>query len=103
MEEIKLKLSSFWDLDSTPVHPVILLKKGAERRNRLRELIVEVMRNVAPSKPTARQLQKLCRVRRNRFLPLLKSFVEKGVLIPCGSGTKGDPYKYVLNEQSLKE
>lgn len=92
MNEIKLKKPNIWEDEEWA--PIFLLRRGAERRNRQRELIVEALKNVHPQKPTARNLQKLARIRRKGFLPLLKRLVEKGDIARYGSGTRGDPFVY---------
>ncbi len=95
MIDESIKLPGLWD--DVVLSPVLLLKKGAERRRLLRNIIVEALRAVAPQRPTARNLQKLCRIRRKTFLPLLKEMLERGIVVRHGSGTKCDPYKYQLD------
>lgn len=43
---------------------------------------------------TATQLQKVSKVRRDRFLPLLKKLVKQGKIARTGSGKRGNPYRY---------
>ena len=50
---------------------------------------------------TATQLQKSSRVRRDRFLPLLKKLVKQGKIERTGSGKRGNPYFYKLNRGKL--
>lgn len=96
MSKIQVNVRAFtWD--DEPLSPLVfLMKRSADRRNRIREIIVEVLKNVTPAKPTRDELQKLCKVRRTRFIPMLKSLLERGSVERTGSGTKTDPFRYRL-------
>ena len=94
-QEIKLP-DELWDGVELPA--VLALKKGPERRNQLRQIVVASLEVVAPQRPTARNLQKLSRIRRKAFLPLLKYLLGRGQIARDGSGTRGDPYTYRLPE-----
>ena len=86
MTEIKLKRPNIWKDEEWA--PVFLLRREGERRNRQCELIVEALKNVHPQKPTARNLQKLAKIRRKGFLPLLKRLVEKGEIARYGRDSR---------------
>jgi hypothetical protein len=104
MDDIKLKLPGFWDDEEAA--PVFLLKRGAERRSRLKELIVECLQNVHPRNPTSRVLQKLAQIRRKVFLPMLKEMFTRGEIMRFGKGTKNNPYRYgslPFTPRALKE
>lgn len=97
--ETKIKLPSFWDEKYSP-RLFTLLSLGHEKKNNLKELLTELMRAISPQKPTARELQQLSRIRRQTFLALFKAMNEEGALVRFGSGTRDDPYRYALAEQS---
>jgi hypothetical protein len=89
-----IKLPTIWD--EVEIAPVLRLKDRSARRQRLWEIIVESLRAVAPQRPTGRNLQKLAKIRRKKFLPLLGALLERGMVVRHGSGSKGDPYRYGL-------
>lgn len=101
MEDIKLRLPNFWDENPTQISPVLLIKTRKERRLRHKDILIEVLRNVNPRKPTKLQFQKLCRIRRTKFLVVLKSLLACGAIRTWGTGKKNDPLTYGLDNSYL--
>jgi hypothetical protein len=99
MSKVELRLPSFWD--DTQASPVLLLNRGAERRRQLREIIIETLRLVK-GQPTGRELQKFCGIRRKTFLPLFRALLDSGAIERIGGGSKGNPFRYRLNEQKSR-
>jgi len=97
MDETKTRFKNFWDIEKlTPISP---LKRGPERRGQLCDIIVATLKALRPQKPTGRDLQKLSRIRRKVFLPLLRNLVERGTVVRQGSGCKNDPFRYQLPQE----
>lgn len=91
--EIRLKIGFHWE-DTPPSPLTFLMKKSADRRNKIKEIIVEVLKNVSPAQPTRDQLQLLCKVRRSRFISMLNELVERGEIEKHGRGSKRHPFRY---------
>lgn len=95
--ELEINLpSELWD--GVEFSPVMALKRGADRRLYHRAIIVEVLRLIDPQAPTKGNLQRLTKIRRKSFLPLLRHLIECGFVCRIGTGTKGDPFRYRLRE-----
>ena len=73
---------------------IFLGKRARERRNKQRELIIEVLQNVAPDRPTRDELQKLAGIRREPFIKVLKRLMDKGEVFRYGTGVRGDPFTF---------
>lgn len=71
-----------------------LTKKQIEKQNA--EIMVEILKWATPFSLRATQLQKASRIRRERFLPLLKKLVKNGKIARIGTGQRGQPYYYGL-------
>ena len=56
--------------------------------------IIELLKWVSDSGISATQLQTASKIRRDRFLPLLKKLVKNGKIARTGTGKRGDPYRY---------
>ncbi len=69
-----------------------------ERKPRLREIVIEAMRELNTNPLTKSELQKLVRIRKMTFTRLLRAMVESGIIVRAGGGVKADPWKYVLAE-----
>lgn len=76
----------------------IFLLKRNERNPRLREIVIEAMRELNTNPLTKLELQKLVRIRKKTFTRLLRSMVDSGIIVKIGGGVKADPWKYVLAE-----
>lgn len=100
MRDENIQLPGLWD-DYQGDYRLFNLRRGAEKRQRAWEIIVEVLKAVSPKCPTRDQLQKLCRIRRKKFIGLLKSLIETGTIHKVGSGTKGDPFVYAIDPKYL--
>jgi hypothetical protein len=82
-------------------YAVLNQKRGANRRMSHNHIIIETLRVLREQKPTRDQLQKLSKIRRKRFIAVLKYLIEMGSVRRLGTGTKFDPYLYVLGEKEL--
>jgi predicted HTH transcriptional regulator len=74
----------------------IFMLKRSERKPRLREIVIEAMRELNSNPLTKPELQKLVRIRKKTFTRMLRSLVESGVIERIGGGVKADPWKYQL-------
>ncbi len=77
----------------------IFLLKRSERKPRLRDIVVEAMRELNTNPLTKPDLQKLVRIRKKTFTRLLRSMIESGIIERIGGGVKADPWKYRLSER----
>lgn len=91
--EQKIELTIWGD---GPSDYIWLGKRSRERREKQKELILEVLQNVAPQKLTKGQLQRLAGIRRERFIKVLKRLIEQGVVFRYGLGTKSNPFTYSI-------
>ena len=91
MKEV-IELSLWKDLDTPDV--IFVGKRSRERRDKQAILILEVLRNVDPRRPTRDHLQKLAGIRRSLFIKVLKRLIEKGDVFRYGRGVKDDPFTY---------
>ena len=91
---------SFWDINDNS--PLFIFRRGAERRNKRKELIIEVLKLVHPQKPTKDNLQRLSKIRRCDFLKALYALMDKEVIFKSGAGTKSDPYVYELAHEYIE-
>jgi len=76
--------------------PDIFLIPRNQRKPRLREIVIEAMRELNTNPMTKPELQKLVRIRKKTFTRLLRSMVDSGIINRIGGGVKADPWKYVL-------
>ena len=76
----------------------IFLLKRSERKPRLRDIVIEAMRELNTNPLTKPELQKLVRIRKKTFTRLLHSMVESGIIDRIGGGVKSNPWKYRLAE-----
>lgn len=92
---------SFSD-DNDYVYDLLNQKRGPNRKFSHHLIIVETLRLVSGGKPTAIELQKLCKIRRKRFLLVLKLLMENESLKRSGTGTKYNPFVFELGSKELK-
>lgn len=71
-----------------------LTKKQAVELNA--RLIVSIIMFAPVYNMTTIELQRASKIRRDRFLSLLKKLVRNGTIVRVGSGRSGDPYRYGL-------
>jgi predicted transcriptional regulator len=79
-----------------PNHRLLTLPRGRERRESHFQIVIATLQFLYPERPTRDLLQKASRIRRKRFIVVLKQLVESGAVIKSGKGTKKDPFKYCL-------
>lgn len=90
-----MRIANFWT--EAGDNPIFNLKR-TERKDKLRDIVLEAMRTLTTKPLTKLELQKLVHIRRRTFLRLLSGLVSAGAVVRMGDGTKGAPYKYVLAE-----
>jgi len=100
MKEIKFEMPP-WSMDMNGAHDILTMKRGQQRRMSLPLIVIETLRATS-GKPTRDQLQKFSRIRRKRFIPILKHLLETDSVVRTGSGTKFDPFRYALGEKELR-
>lgn len=91
------ELVGYCDSTLRPKSKKKLTKKQTATQNA--EIMVEILKWSNPFSLRATQLQRLSRIRRERFLPLLKKLVKNGTIARIGTGQRGSPYIYGLPEQ----
>lgn len=90
-----MRLTNYWSDEGD--NPLFNLGRN-QRKPLLRDIIIEAMRKLAHKPLTKPELQKLVRIRRKTFLKYLAMLVEVGAINRLGTGTRNDPYRYVLAE-----
>lgn len=93
--EIELPEEDFWGGFELP--PVLTLR-GKARRSQERQIIIAALQAVEPKAPTKTNLQRLSRLRRKKFLAVLRYLVDCGVVLKLRDGVKGDPHRYRLTQ-----
>lgn len=76
-------------------HPIFNLNRK-QRKNQLVQITLESLKSRAEGPMTKPELQKLVKIRKKTFLPILKYLVEIGYVVKTGQGSKGSPFKYHL-------
>ena len=95
MEEIKFKMPGFFE----PGYEIINLRRSENRKHAHHLIVIEFLKGMVGINPTRDQLQKLVRIRRRRFIQVLKYLINCGEVIKVGTGLKGDPFRYRLGEK----
>lgn len=75
---------------------LLTLPRVKERYDSHFHIVMAILELARPGSPTRDQLQKLTRIRRKRFIAVLRYLVETGSVIKFGQGTKQDPFRYRL-------
>ncbi len=75
---------------------LLTLPRGKERYDSHFHIVMAILDLARPGSPTRDQLQVLARIRRKRFIAVLKYLVDTGAVIKFGQGTKEDPFRYQL-------
>lgn len=90
-----------WDADNT-AHDLLTMGRGKDRTFNHPHIIMAVLRELKDQTPTRDQLQKLSRIRRRRFIVVLKHLLDSGSIIRVGAGTKFSPFLYALAEKERR-
>lgn len=76
---------------------LLTLPRGKERYDSHFHIVIAILDLAHPGAPTRDQLQKLVRIRRRRFIQVLRYLVDTGAVIKFGQGTKQEgPFRYRL-------
>lgn len=75
---------------------LLALPRGQERLQNHWRIILAMLHLARPYFPTRDQLQKLTRIRRKRFIEVLRYLMYTRSVIRSGQGTKEDPFRYRL-------
>lgn len=70
-----------------------------QRKDRLREIMIESMRLLNQLPLTKPDLQRLVRIRKKTFNKLLAALVAEGLILKLGGGVRLDPHKFILAEK----
>ncbi|OQW54954.1 MAG: hypothetical protein A4S09_17370 [Proteobacteria bacterium SG_bin7] len=82
---------------------LLSLPRGSERHFNHFQIVIAILHLAGPLSPTRDQLQILSRIRRKRFIAVLKYLVDTGAVIKFGDGTKHKgPFKYRLPTDTEK-
>jgi hypothetical protein len=81
---------------------ILNMRRGKERRMALPLIIIETLRTLGEEKPTRDELQKLSKIRRQRFITILRDLIETKSVYRVGNGTKFRPYLYCLGEKERR-
>lgn len=96
--EIVFNMPSWLD----DAHDILNQQRGQNRRMSYHLIVIETLRALSGGKPTKNQLQKFSKIRRKRFIEVLKYLIETESVRRSGAGTKFDPYVYELGEKELR-
>jgi len=98
-KEIKFEIPEWsWD-DETNANELLTMGRGKARTFNHPHIIMTVLRKLKGQMPTRDQLQKFSRIRRKRFIVVLKHLLDTGSVTRVGEGTKFSPYLYALGEK----
>ena len=89
-----------WD-DDNNAHDILNMPRGQAKRMAHGLIIIETLRAISGGKPTRDELQKFSKLRRKRFIVVLKYLLETESVVRSGSGTKFDPFRYALGEKEI--
>ena len=95
MNSVKFELPPFSWNKNNYAREILTMKRGNRRRASLGQIVIETLR-ATRGMPSKDELQKLSRIRRDRFLPVLKYLVDARFVSRAGTGRKGDPFLYRL-------
>ncbi len=98
MTEIKFTMPPWHD----NAYDILTMKRGKDKRMIHALIVIETLRAISGRKPTRDQLQKFSKLRRKRFIVVLKHLMDTGSVIRSGSGTKFSPYLYELGEKEIR-
>ena len=90
-----------WD-DDNNAYDILTMPRGQAKRMAHGLIIIETLRAISGGKPARDQLQKFSKLRRKRFIQVLKHLLETESVKRTGSGTKFDPYRYELGEKEIR-
>lgn len=75
---------------------LLALPRGEERLRSHWRIVLAILHLASPHCPTRDQLQKLTRIRRKRFIEVLRYLMHTRSVVRSGQGTKEDPFRYRL-------
>jgi hypothetical protein len=75
---------------------LLALPRGQERLKNHYRIILAILNIAGPQSPTRDQLQKLTRIRRKRFIEVLRYLMHTRSVVRFGDGTKESPFRYRL-------
>ena len=101
MSEIIFKMPSYSMDGDNNVFEILTMKRGQRRRMAYHLIIVEALRALS-GKPTRDELQKFSKIRRKRFIQVLKHLLETESVKRFGTGTKFDPHRFGLGEKEIR-
>lgn len=84
MKKLTIKIPGFFD----DAYDILTMKRGRQRRDSYHIIILETLQALGDQRPTKDQLQVASRIRRSRFIPVLKMLLETKSVERSGSGTK---------------
>lgn len=76
------------------INRLLALPRGKERLKNHYRIILAVLHLAGPHSPTRDQLQKLTRIRRKRFIEVLRFLMHTRSVVRFGEGTKESPFRY---------
>ena len=82
-------------------HQLLTLPRGKERRESHFQIVLATLRFLSPEYPTRDQLQKASRIRRKRFIQVLKYLLNTGTVVKFGAGEKRNPFLFKLSDEHL--
>jgi predicted transcriptional regulator len=82
--------------DEVEINPILLLERGKVKTSKYKEIIVAILKAEYPQKLTKKELQLRAKIKRCRFIVLLKELLASGTVVRSQSGTRSDPYRYSL-------
>lgn len=75
---------------------LLALPRGQERLKSHWRIVLAILHIARPHCPTRDQLQKLTKIRRKRFIEVLRYLMYTRSVVRFGQGTKEDPFRYRL-------
>ena len=99
MIEIKFTMPS-WCSDGD-AYEILTMQRGQAKRMAHALIVIETLRAISGGKPTRDQLQKFSKLRRKRFIQVLKYLLETASIVRSGEGTKFSPFRYALAEKEI--
>ena len=96
MNILKFELPKFSWSESNYARDLLTMKRGRQRRAAHGHIVIETLRAITGGAPTKDELQKLSRIRRDRFIPVLKYLIGAGAVVRSGTGRKFDPFRFSL-------
>lgn len=96
MDEVKFRVPGYFD----PEYDIFLITKRDERRHAHHLIIIGYLKGMVGLAPTRDELQAFVKIRRKRFIQVLNHLLKTEDVVRVGSGTKGDPYRYLVGPKN---